>query len=1272
MYKPYLYLFLTLSSVIFTSCTKREGEAVLPEKPTTLLEIVDNTDKYPKALREKAQEAIQNRCIVHRFIDGINFNTYGKECIEGKHLFVRTHPTGTAVDTSASVSQEKNQESGFRMEGQLDFKNNIYNSTYKMLENKGDDKKFPFLRNFLPPNKRFLGSLNTEYKIIFKTEGNYLILYKASKNLDDIPYTERTAIEKSEDGKYEKSEDGYYMVPFLGYRIDYCKAKVKLNEYGQETYLHRLQCEPYYYKNAKYIRVDNLGDGEEYAYDEKRKVDLFPANYFEGEWFFSETAIETPNSETHLPPFSAKLVKLVKKTNSLEIINNSGDIREIDKQISGELAVVWLEYEMDRDGQKFKKFGERLHTDKGQDPTKKSYVSIQKPIYITVLEGKKDPSTGETLRDSQGNIIYYFRKIHLNGNISSEIVDFLVTKDYLSITLQITDRDKRFKHKYSLLRKTAVDDSNFVPRKWFKEDYDRHFGVIYTQPQNSKKLGEITQEDIYDDFRMIRFNIYNQKPIKWFFSKNSTQDPYYRDIAKEAVQIYNQAFQFITKDTKLKVKVELIEQEDKDLGDMRYNILNLVKTQESTNNPFYGIAPSYTNPNTGQIIGTTTNVILNNIIETYYLFIRNYTKYEIFQKNTRTIKENKLHVVSPSIRDQIETQCKDDILKHINTQKQKYLKKEITPSSNLGDRELILSCAKKISKQAILKIILHEMLHSFGGAHNFKASVDKDNYYKSLDEIKEIFPHAAAGGAGELISGELPKTSSVMDYTPLNKPALNVLGRYDLALLRFLYLNQIETKAGGFLSLEISKDLYQQKPLSQEILSKKKNYLHCPDYLTKTKPENFLCQQYDYGSTPKEIVELKIQTFKQWFNITRYRYDGIPKPSRFLPNALNIIGFYAHWIQLRDQYLKSIGQMQSTISIISEDQTSIDQYKALIAEGAKNNKEYSSYYEIREPIFQFVMDILYLETMKCEVQDSENNKHLIDLERIKHILTPKLGQDLYVENCHSEQVTQFLTDNKLDLVRQKGIENFENQAYYPNKTSTNDVFPLFLILNNYYLIYQLQSPPMIVMSLAFMLQEPDFFEEYRLKLEKHILDTNSHSTVDLTFLPLLYKYFFGFMQGTLNNANTAEIFQNNKNHLKVVPFTTGTGQNSFYQKVQKALEASIFIEDINIPFLTKAYKNYRESPDRDNKTFQQYILDSPNTIRKTETKSQTSPFAIPFQANSFSAQVILKYNENLKEIKKIKELEKSRELTFLEIIDWKKKEDHNNTLFQIIEMSMIE
>ena len=212
-------------------------------------------------------------------------------------------------------------------------------------------------------------------------EGNYLVLYKASKNLDDIPYIERTSLERSKDGQYKKSKEGYYMVPFLGYQIEYCKAETQINEKtGAKTFKDTTVCQPHYANNkdAEYIKISKIGEGEKYEY--KREKDLFPADYFKGEWFFSESAIETPKASvdtdpsSHIPAFSSYLVTLHETGNAYQMKDVSGKTtQEKDKPIKSELLVDWLEYEKDREGDIFNKFGERI-IKQNDDKTKRFYV----------------------------------------------------------------------------------------------------------------------------------------------------------------------------------------------------------------------------------------------------------------------------------------------------------------------------------------------------------------------------------------------------------------------------------------------------------------------------------------------------------------------------------------------------------------------------------------------------------------------------------------------------------------------------------------------------------------------------------------------------------------------------------------------------------------------------------------------------------------------------------------------------------------------------------
>ena len=181
------------------------------------------------------------------------------------------------------------------------------------------------------------------------------------------------------------------------------------------------------------------------------------------------------------------------------------------------------------------------------------------------------------------------------------------------------------------------------------------------------------------------------------------------------------------------------------------------------------------------------------------------------------------HVASPYLRSQIKAEC-EEVEDFIEEGKIKLDKGEINRQTELDDKEILISCSKKISRNPILTLILHEMGHSFGLSHNFKASFDESNYWTSETEMKTYFPNA------ESFTPELPKSSSVMDYLPpLSAPNLTVLGKYDLAVLKFLYMNQFEyrdqmeafgwiqafSKNKRILFVKVPGDPSQQKPFSQ-------------------------------------------------------------------------------------------------------------------------------------------------------------------------------------------------------------------------------------------------------------------------------------------------------------------------------------------------------------------------------------------------------------------------------------------------------------------------
>ncbi len=1254
MSKFYLLCLFLISLSLF-SCTPAGWNGALDDEPYN---ISGNGH-----LNEKEREYARDRCITNldRFIQGQADDLYGKECFEGRSLVVKVSEDGTPVASSASINQDAGTDA-LRLEGELSFINKMYKAEYSVLEGKGSDKNITFLKDFLPLDQEFISTRSgtKKYNIIFKIEGSYLILYKASTDFDDIPYTERTAMEMLEDGSYKKSEDGYYMemledgsyeksedgyyrVPFMGYPIEYCSARVSLFD-GRETNELESVCEKVDSENAKYIRV-RKGTQQLYRYVEE-KQDLFPAEYFDGEWFVTSGYIEgvMPNAldGSDILLSDAYLVEFDPQTNYLNAIDVSGDVKDEKnkRNIINFIPIIWQKYEMKKEGDRIvSPFQERV-SPKDSAVTNWPYLRIN---------AKKYTDTGR------------------------EIVDFLVSEDFFSFTWKRGPR----KYKVSLLRKSAVDEKGFSPRRWFRDDHDHHFGILNVEPQWLRKRGQISEEELQSLFRMVHFNINSQKTIKWYFSKNSAENSSYRNIAKEAVQIYDQAFRMITNG---KVRVELIEDDEKDLGDFRYNIINLVKSEDdSGGSGLLGVAPDYVNPDTGQVIGGTANVFINSILEIGDFKLRHYIRYEIFQKAIKSEKENKAHAVSDHLRNLIENRC-PEIAAFIEKEKQKNRK----PMDNIGDTELYKACSEKISKEYILQLILHEMGHNFGLGHNFQASTDKDNYYQSVEEMKKNFSNAAF--YEDLDSVEIAKSSSVMDYLPnFDVPPMTALGRYDLAALRFLYMGQIEMPDGEIVSLNIPEDPGHQKKLSEKILSQRKAYRHCSDSIRYNSHSNvedggkFICRLNDYGSSHLEMLNFIVEKFNRNLNTIRYRYDAQIREPTIVEIGTHYLGnlekFYQRWIFLRDQYLSSDEQSKSKY-FISEDEdfneARMKDYKKLIPSDNKE-EEHKKFYNVRDPIYKFFLEVLSLETMKCKVADDKNT-YTVDLELIKkyaleYILSEHRAfnkADFYVENCYSEMIKNFLSNEGLTLVGQRGLENFKNNSYFEEKGDRSWDWSVAQAASDRGLFFDQN-----VRYLTSFTKDPDLFHDFRKNFEETLINQDDHSKTDLDKIYKIYKQIFvkAIKKHREDNKEDQRILKNNTDYLKTFQFFTSTTRlGSFYDKVQEPLNGGASIETVGIPFLTEHYKKYEKlsEEEKQNINFEKYIINSGESVVSVDEDS--NPVVIvPFQSNSIILEIIKKYNQNQKKVEELNNLERNRELTFLEVVDRQKKLDQNETFFKILD-----
>ena len=1192
------------------------------------------------SVEELTQKEKENRCIKteHNFSKQEKEGLYGLDCIEGKKLLIKTNLEGLFVSTTSAgekLKLEITNKDGIIQETEavLNVINKFYKVSYELQPNKEDDREYPFLKTLLTPEETFYGSRDHEYRIVFKILGNYLILYKASKNIEAIPHTEKTSLSKDTNGNYIRSEEGYYMVPFLGYKINYCIAQKNLDPVTQ-TKSYTPLCNDTIRKkdNPDYIRLV-LSEKESYDYLLNQKQNILPASYFIGEdeenpiqWFYTEfktgpvgssrQQFNPNNSFETLKPEITTLVEFEKEETALNLKIKDDILVNQDPAPVASFKTLWKNYKMPKEKDLLINFGEREDT---------SQQAIKRPYAL----------------------------FDFNQDSNYELSQLTITENYFSIMFYSKEDDKQ--KVFSLLKATKIselDQESFKPKKFFNNTFIDmpNFSLL----KILKRIG-LDIKQYKKDWTASLFNTSKKKTvIKWHFSnetvKNSLDsegnilnDDFYRELGREAVALWNRAFEIITRDYCLSraepenckiIQVVLAEEEgDKNLGDTRYNILNLVKND--FNHEYYGLSYSSGNPSTGEILNTTSSVYINNLLKLFESSIQAYIKHEMTQN---TCKENKMEpeegvsVVSPYIKTQIQELCPE--VKNFICQDN---------LNKLNDEKIIISeCGKKISKETILHTILHEMGHSFGLGHNFKASTDKNNYY-SLEEIEELFPMA-----DDLFFQ--PKASSVMDYIPFYSQALTVPGKYDLATLRYLYLNQLESKEGGFFNLNIPSSTEMKEPLSENQKNKMKDYKSCGelDYeqLTYSKvKKDLFCEKHDYGSSPLEIVENSIEAIN-------FIYKG-KNPHSYLQR---ITRFYDESFSLVNNYFKSKNSSEGHYASLN-DEKAMEDYKNTL----KNNfcrqggikketgecgnpaSDYDLYYPIDIKVRNFFIESLFrIKSTKCDVYKEEERISL-DLDSIKEILRNNSSLKPDIKSCQSPHVKDFFQREGLVFIRQKsGYETPLTEAKL--------------------IIYLLAKSDLL----------QNFFnritKEYLNKDLKDSILKKGFSEYDLEMISSIIFTYRNYIDGwidswiDLNNTQGVIMLEENKKYFESEKYSISGVEDSSYKSFITPLNAKeaeeIFTDNL---FLKETYKNWIQNQLKDKKgsqSFQEYLLERPDVLINKDY------FIIPLRKEGLIAKAIGSYKQAQALLTEIEAQENF--LNNLEIIEKKHLEIYIDFLEKII------
>ncbi len=165
------------------------------------------------------------------------------------------------------------------------------------------------------------------------------------------------------------------------------------------------------------------------------------------------------------------------------------------------------------------------------------------------------------------------------------------------------------------------------------------------------------------------------------------------------------------------------------------------------------------------------------------------------------------------------------------------------PWNDLSDEEKEV-LINKLMPYVWIPTLVHEFGHNLGLRHNFNGSEDKDNYY-SEEERKAL-------GIDRKVT-----YSSVMDYSYSSLNQLPIMGKYDIAALRFGYARQVEMKDGSIVNLAKPTLEAMKKDPEFALL---KDFRYCTDEHTSVNPG---CNRFDEGSTLAEIAQNYVDGYKK-------------------------------------------------------------------------------------------------------------------------------------------------------------------------------------------------------------------------------------------------------------------------------------------------------------------------------------------------------------------------------------------------------------------------
>ena len=375
-----------------------------------------------------------------------------------------------------------------------------------------------------------------------------------------------------------------------------------------------------YPSGAKYVQFsDGLFKPYQTLEETSRKEDVYPKSFFQGEWFYSAAPITSSSDGRFGGGYAqhwmsldqegkkAPVIRFVFEENFMKAQNIDRETEENPETTLSVNPDRWvMSIPLKNKDYSSRQIGKDLNA--GLSEAEDSRASF-----------RDRPLAQFDFHSVKSVIDRWIEGLHRKTGISKSsysLEELTFSNDYFSFLLK--EQSLNFTIRYSFLRRKKPEESSYSPL--FLTDKMMQLFPAYSMAKRVSLEDFLTSSRNYQERAPVaRFNL-QQKPVKYYFSEMTPEDESVRAFGYESVNIWNQVFEKAGVQCPGGLCFELDDSKTVPLGDLRYNVFNLINPKEGGNAAsLYGYGPSLADYETGEIVSATSNL---NVLRSRRILLR--------------------------------------------------------------------------------------------------------------------------------------------------------------------------------------------------------------------------------------------------------------------------------------------------------------------------------------------------------------------------------------------------------------------------------------------------------------------------------------------------------------------------------------------------------------------------------------------------------------------------------------------------------------------------